>query len=223
MNHRTPPAVSSSPWDAVQECTKLDDGVFWVSTAGHGGLMIDKPTASALLSEPARRHGMDWGNFICYEEDCQCSIVFFDRPAILEAWFMKRCERPATPDDHDKNTDSVKNWEWRYYEERTGITLQPGESYIKDEMLFYQAHAEDWLGVSATGGSSWEPVPEGFVKVTAAKGGRGSNLDRNPFIEPREFLVPRSEYSGDGPTRCYPWKFAFIVDPTRHPEVTKAA
>ena len=94
----------------------------------------------------------------------------------------------------------------------TGTTLQRGESYCKDERFFYEDHKEDLICISATSGSSWEPVPEGFVKVSAVKGGRGID-GRADIGKPRDFLVPAEEYK----TRS---AHGFVVDPARHPEVT---
>jgi hypothetical protein len=54
--------------------------------------------------------------------------------------------------------------------------------------------------------------------VTAVKGGRNKH---GGYTGEREFLVPAAEYRGTDPG-CYPWKFAFIVDPARHQEIIKA-
>ena len=202
--------IANSPWDHTQTCERLAEGVWWVSTASHGGLMVDASTATETLSAEARRHGMKWGRFICYEEDAQCSIAFFERPD----WFRALARREPTETETANNLKSVKNWEWRYYEEHTRTILQPGESYCKDEFTFTQDHANDLIVVSATSGNSWEPpLPAGFVKVTAVKGGRNKY---GGYTGEREFLVPADEYAARGP-------HGFIVDPTRHQEIIKAA
>ena len=201
--------LANSPWDHVQTCERLAEGVFWVSTASHGGLMVDASTATETLSPEARRHGMKWGRFYCYEEDCQCSIPFFERPD----WFAVFRRHTPTIPETTANLQTVKNWEWKYFEAHTGTVLERGESYCKDEVLFSQDHARDWVCVSATSGSSWEPVPAGMVKVTAAKGGR----DKNGHYEAtRDFLVTADEYKTRGP-------HGFVVDLSRHQEITKTA
>ena len=212
---RTLLEIANSPWDYTQTCERLADGVFWVTTAGHGGLMVDAATATEELSAPARQHGMKWGRFICYEEDVQCAIAFFERPD----WYATFKRRPLTEADTASTLKTCKDWEWRYYEARTHTILAPGESYCKDEFTFHQDHADDLIVVSATSGNSWElPLPAGMVKVTAVKGGRNKH---GGYTGEREFLVPTAEYRGTDPG-CYPWKFAFIVDPARHQEITKA-
>jgi hypothetical protein len=206
---RTLLEIANSPWDQVQTCERLADGVFWVTTAGHGGLMVDAATATEELSAPARQHGMKWGRFICYEEDCACSIPFFERPD----WFAALKRRELTKTDTASVLKSVKDWEWRYYEARTRQILQPGESYQKDAFTFEQDHAADLIVVSATSGNSWEPpLPAGMVKVVAVKGGRNKH---GGYTGELEFLVPADEYKARGP-------HGFIVDPARHQEIIKA-
>src|ERR1700691_303143 len=72
--------IANSPWDSTQTCELLAPGVWWVTTDGHGGLMVDAATARETLSKAAIAHGVKWGRFVCYEEDCQYSIAFFERP-----------------------------------------------------------------------------------------------------------------------------------------------
>ena len=204
--------IANSPWDQVQTCERLAEGVWWVTTASHGGLMVDVSTATEELSAPARQHGMKWGRFICYEEDCACAIPFFERPDWF-ATFRGGIGRVPLTEAHTASIlKSVKNWNWRYYEAHTRTILQPGESYCKDEFVFTQDHADDLIVVSATSGNSWEPpLPAGMVKVTAVKGGRNKH---GGYTGEREFLVPADEYKARGP-------HGFIVDPARHQEIIK--
>lgn len=63
-----------SPWDEVQYCRELCNGMFMVSTAGHGGIMVVKEVASTLL--PAARKCGFWENgYLCFEEDCAACVV----------------------------------------------------------------------------------------------------------------------------------------------------
>lgn len=64
-----------SPWDEVQYCRELCNGMFMVSTAGHGGIMVVKEVASTL--PPAARKCGFWENgYLCFEEDCDACVVF---------------------------------------------------------------------------------------------------------------------------------------------------
>lgn len=64
----------NSPWGKVQTCDVLCPGVFLVSTASHGGTLVSKEV-SALLSLAAQKCGFKQGGYLCFEEDCQESIV----------------------------------------------------------------------------------------------------------------------------------------------------
>ncbi len=64
----------TSPWGKVQTCDRLCPGVFLVSTASHGGTMVSSEVA-AILSPAARKCGFKRGGYICFEEDCQESVV----------------------------------------------------------------------------------------------------------------------------------------------------
>jgi len=57
-----------SPWGEVDYCDALCPGVFMVSTAGHGGVMISKGLA-AILSPAAMKCGEKRGGYICFEQD----------------------------------------------------------------------------------------------------------------------------------------------------------
>ena len=67
-----PPKLS--PWGDVQTCDALCPGVFLVSTASHGGTMVAQEMA-AVLSPAARKCGFKMGGYLCYEEDCDESVV----------------------------------------------------------------------------------------------------------------------------------------------------
>lgn len=64
----------NSPWDEVQHCRELCNGIFMVSTAGHGGIMVVKEVASTL-SSAARKCGFRENGYLCFEEDCDACVV----------------------------------------------------------------------------------------------------------------------------------------------------
>jgi hypothetical protein len=69
-----------SPWGNVTLKRELAPGVFDVSTAAHGGILVEKKKAKKLLSEKAMSIGSSWGNFLAYEEDCECAAVMYEHP-----------------------------------------------------------------------------------------------------------------------------------------------
>ncbi len=187
-----------SPWGSVQHVTVIiQEHVISVSTASHGGVKLDRKY-NALVPEYMRREG-GW-----YEEDCEYAIPF----VVFESELKEHADQWTR--DYlatGKHWDTFKGWYPDEYERFTGKTLQPGESYIKDERAWKAEHANDLQVISAWG--SWQPgVAAGMVGVCACVGGRGSRSAE------RWFLIPEAEYDARGQHR-----YGFIVDPSRHTEV----
>ena len=63
-----------SPWGAIQHSDTLCPGVFMVSTASHGGIMVSNDIA-AFLSPAAQKCGFKLGAYICFEEDSQEDVA----------------------------------------------------------------------------------------------------------------------------------------------------
>lgn len=58
-----------SPWDEVQSCTVIANGIYDVSTEGHGGIMIAEELALHILSPEALNIGFLERGYYCFEED----------------------------------------------------------------------------------------------------------------------------------------------------------
>lgn len=197
-----------SPWDDIQQKKKLHEGVYWVSTAGHGGLMVHCDVAESALTAEARNAGMlctySQHMWYAYEEDCKWAIPFYERPEWLResqrqnlASWQKivddprscyyqsmRDEAPAhvaaitaklAMSDADLIADqrllrTISMWDAEYLLAR-GIKPD-AEGYAefcksRENDRRRAAHDPDLI-VSATSGTSWEPVPAGQMKVTTA-------------------------------------------------------
>lgn len=63
-----------TPWGETQSCHELNKGIFRVSTASHGGIMIRSDIADKILSPEARKIGFKEKGFHCYEEDCDACV-----------------------------------------------------------------------------------------------------------------------------------------------------
>lgn len=61
---------------------ELTEGIFWVETADHGGLLIEVTQARALLSERALKIGQIWEHFLAYEQDRAMVVVFYEHPEL---------------------------------------------------------------------------------------------------------------------------------------------
>ncbi len=74
--------MSYSPWGAIQDSTQIEKGVRWVSTASHGGLMLTNEAAKSLLTPRALEavHCTQSSTHVCFEEDCEYAIAFFEHP-----------------------------------------------------------------------------------------------------------------------------------------------
>lgn len=72
---RTLQEPRNSPWGEVQTCRGIADGIYEVSTAGHGGIMILSELAPHILSPEALQAGdSSYGGYYYYEEDCDACI-----------------------------------------------------------------------------------------------------------------------------------------------------
>ena len=171
----------NTPWGRADSVKEVAPGIKSVSTPGHGGYKLSDER-NRLVPEYLRQRG-GW-----YEEDCDWAIVATVFPDCFDAQAREMAEK------------TIRNWlpdEWeRFY----GRKLQPGESRMLEERLFYAAHQNDFIGISAVG--DWaDGVPKGFVRVTATRGGA-----RDPGVEEATFLVPEPEYNA----RNAP---AFVIQP----------
>ena len=169
-----------TPWGPSQGATLFAEGITLHSTAGHGGFKLSDEWNEKIHS--LLRSDGGW-----YEEDAEWAIVAISFPRLFTA-FERRCAERAIKDSWPDAFETI-----------FGTILQPGESYEKDRRAFQQAHANDWIVISAIM-SGHEPD---FVEVIATPGGR-----RGPGTDERRFLVPSGEYEIG--------RFGFIVDPARH-------
>lgn len=128
-----------------------------------------------------------WLDQSSYKEDSAWAIVAITFPQLFTA-FERRC---ADGTIRDSWPDA---WEAIF-----GTILGPGQSHEKDRRTFYEAHADDWIVVSAITSDQHQ----GFVECVATPGGQ-----RGPRIEERRFLVPVGEYAVG--------RFGFVIDPSHH-------
>ncbi len=136
---------------------------------------------------PALRESGGW-----FEEGCAWAKVAFAFPECF------------TDEQQEAAIRTLKDWCPDEYEAVTGKTLAPGDSHIKDQRLFYEHHAQDWVVISAIR-SDQHP---GMVECIATLGGKRGEWGRFG-LERHRYLVPDAEYDRRG-------KFGFVIDPDRH-------
>ena len=94
-----------SPWEEVQDCTVIAPGIYSVSTAGHGGIMIASELAPHILSPEAVAEGDRDGWYYCYEEDVAICIPLrelYDKGILGETYFSCNYFKTDREDAKDK-------------------------------------------------------------------------------------------------------------------------
>jgi hypothetical protein len=176
-----------TPWGPAQDRKSYGRGIVFYSTAGHGGFHVC-PTLDASMPPHLRRDD-GW-----YEEDCDWCLVVVAFPDRFDAEMREQADR------------TVCNWHPEAWETHHHKQLEPGQSFVRDERCFREAHRQDYVVTSAVG--DWhEDVPAGFVGVSARRASDNAEI---------RALVPADEYAA-------PRRFGFVVDPGRHARWTAAA
>lgn len=105
--------ATSTPWGPSQHAERVTRGITFYGTAGHGGYKV-----SAKLNASMPGHlRLDDG---WYEEDCDWSLVVTAFPQHFDDKTREAAKR------------TLKAWKPEAYEAEYGVTLAPGESYMKD-------------------------------------------------------------------------------------------
>jgi len=172
--------AASTPWGSSQLATIYGSGVIAHSTAGHGGFHLSADRNR--LVDPSLRKDSSW-----YEEDSEWAIVALTFPDLFTAYELKCAD------------ETIRHCWPEAWERIHGRILVAGESNSKDRHAFEEAHADDWVAISAI----YSGQHAGMTEVVATKGGlRGADAERR-------FLVPSKDYSTRGP-------IGFVIDETRH-------
>jgi hypothetical protein len=192
-----------TPWGLAQTIDTIANGIQSVTTASHGGILLDPERTAAI--PPYMASATFTGNRSAYEEDsdwCMPVLVF---EADFRAFYVKKGRTNLDAIFHSAKA-ILQNSHPRAFEQFYGVTLKPGESHKRDEQQFYIDNKDNWIVATAWG--DWhKDVPKVMVGVCARQGGCES--------EPRDryFLVPANEY------RNSPSRFGFVIDPARHQQI----
>jgi hypothetical protein len=194
-----------TPWGSAQSVDIIADGIVWVTTASHGGALLDPGRTAAM---PAFMAGKPWcGNSSSYEEDCEWCMpaLFFEQE--FRAFYLQRgrtdIEQIITS---AKNT--LRHWHPEAYEAFYDVTLKPGESHRRDKQQFIIDNKDNWIVAAAWG--DWKAdVPKGMVGVCARRG--APEIPGAP--KERYFLVSATEYSATSSP------FGFVIDLDWHQDI----
>jgi len=183
-----------TPWGESQGCTVYGPGVKAHSTAGHGGFQVFSKV-NKVIPEPYR-NADGW-----YEEDAEWAKVAAGLPHLFTDYELRLADK------------TLRNWFPDEYEAVNGIVLKEGESRNKDERLFKERHANDWIVTAASMSKDHEGMVECWATLGGVRGGWYNGVEVSP--EKKEFLVPKDEYNMG--------RFGFVIDPDRHQEIGAGA
>ncbi|MBA2392627.1 MAG: hypothetical protein H0V70_07755 [Ktedonobacteraceae bacterium] len=74
------PDSMDTPWGAAHTRRQLADGVFWVETEEHGGLLIEREHAKENLSVKGLSFGKYWHDCLAFEQEKDMMVVFYEHP-----------------------------------------------------------------------------------------------------------------------------------------------
>lgn len=112
-----PARLARSPWGAVDEVREHGAGVWFVTTPGHGGFMVDAD-AWRRMPRGLRMIGTPFGEFYAFEEDCCYAAVVAAFPLMF------------APASVDVARRMVRDWYPRHAEGQEGCgTPQLGASF----------------------------------------------------------------------------------------------
>ncbi len=167
-----------SPWGVVEFEEKLAEGIYIVSTPGHGGVKLDKARNAQV--HPAWRQSGGW-----YEEDCEWAIPALTFPDEI---FIET-ESQATAHK------AGKDWFPDEYTKVTGIEVSVEESFTLQQRAFKLKTMDKFIGVAAFG--TWEKsVPIGKVGVVLRHQTTGE--ERDVLVNSEDYDLRKGPYVATG-------------------------
>lgn len=148
------PGPQCSSWGAIQEAEEILPGIWSVSTASHGGLILSDERQEAMPEALTIVGGF-------YEEDVNWSHVVL----AFDAEFRTNSKLAAAYLDLAR--DCVRCWHPDAFTAFTGEAVTEEESYILKRRRAYQACIGE-LCVTAAWGSWADWVPEGKTGVVGS-------------------------------------------------------
>lgn len=85
-----------TPWGKTITMQELAEGILWVETTEHGGLLIEAALVPSFLSERAREIGQVWEDYLVYEQEHDMMVVFYEHPELYPWVEEELTEKLAT-------------------------------------------------------------------------------------------------------------------------------
>lgn len=193
------PRPQWSNWDAIEEAEQVLPGIWSVSTASHGGLILSGERQEAM-PEALRIEGAS------YEEDVNWSHVVL----AFEDEFRAHSNYPAAYVDLAR--DCVRSWHPDAFTAYTGEAVTEEESYVLKRRRAYQACIGE-LCVTAAWGSWAEWVPEGKTGVVGSVIQSVDHLGHATYEAARQYaLVDARSYEARADPACFASLDAKLID-----------
>lgn len=126
-------SAMKTPWGPAQGGYQLATGVWWFSTAGHGGLMVRAGVAAKKLSGAARKMGMLWAGAFWYEEDVAYAIPFYENQDWADMMTRKAGGSHQT---HEQLEHIVRQWFPEYFKHLEQGVQMPRMPKVGDNLEF---------------------------------------------------------------------------------------
>ncbi len=183
---------TNTPWGQADGVERFVKGINYYSTPSHGGFKVAATLNAKIPVELRNDNG--W-----YEKHCEWAKVAFALPQFFTDYEKKDALR------------TLIEWFPDEYEALSGETIPEGKSHKKDERLFHERNADNWVVISAI----TSDVFPGMVETYATKGGLRQKWNTPP-VEEKRFLVPSEEYSNRSP-------HGFVLNLEKHMEFSPEA
>nr|WP_295068687.1 YodL domain-containing protein [Ruminococcus sp.] len=119
-------APENSIWGEVQSSVNINNGIYEVSTASHGGIMIKSEIARIVLSKEAQAVAQKENGWYYFEEDCDYAVAkrelldkgLFDN---IDLYFSRQYNKKT--DEFfslysDSLNESIQRWHSKYWDSR---------------------------------------------------------------------------------------------------------
>lgn len=116
----------NSIWGEVQSSFHINNGIFEVSTASHGGIMVKSEIARIVLSKEAQSVAQKENGWYYYEEDCDYAVAkreLLDKGLFenIDYYFSRQYNKKTDeffPIYSDSLNESIQRWHSKYWDSR---------------------------------------------------------------------------------------------------------
>lgn len=172
-------------WGAPQQRHEIAPGILWVSTAGHGGIVLSDRRQAAMPEYMRVAEAV-------YEEDCDWCIPVLIFPAEVRAGWAGAFANGDVEQTFKHAEETLRHWHPARWETFYGRALLAGESHKRDAEVDAAKHKGCWALVSAC--ADWaEGVPAGMIGICARVDGFNNRSGNR--AKDRYFLATKEQHA----------------------------